>query len=192
MKGELTYKVLEIIEKAAFATADVLEALFASPRQVGRWMHGNYRRPHRESIVEKLKEEQRFYNLLNYLQKQKLVRKERINDGTLWKITRKGEEKLQQLKNRLLKRPPKKNYPIRKATFITIVSFDIPEFNRKQRDWLRGALKRLGYKMVQKSVWIGKSELPIEFIEDLKKYRILPYVHIFTIGKKGTIANFKI
>src|SRR3989344_7670529 len=130
MKGELTYKVLEIIEKAAFATADVLEILFSSPRELGWRMHGNYRRPYRESLVEKLKEEQRFYNLLTYLQKQALVRKERKEEGSIWKITRKGEEKLQQLKNRLLKRPPKKNYPIKKGTFITIVSFDIPEFNR--------------------------------------------------------------
>ena len=36
----------------------------------------------------------------------------------------------------------------------------------------------------------GNSVLPKEFIADLKKYEMLPYVHIFSVSKKGTISEF--
>src|SRR3989344_1449497 len=189
MKGELTFKILETIERASFATADIIDVFTSgyaeSYRKARRGMLG-YRK-HRESWVEKLKNNQKFYNLLYKLQKKGLVLKQKRREGTFWIISRKGEERLQKLKERLLKRPPKKNYPSVKSKSFKIVSFDIPEFNRKQRDWLRETLKRLNYQLVQKSVWIGKNELPIEFIEDLRKYNILNNVEIFSINRKGTI-----
>lgn len=190
MKGEIIYKILGVVEQSAFATADILEILFADKREVYRRMHRNQPK-YRESFVEKLKEDQKFYNLLNYLQRKGLVKKERGGAGFLWKITQRGKEKMKNLKEQLLKRPAKKKYPIRKIKRVIIVSFDIPEYNRKQRDWLRETLKGLGYKMIQKSVWVAKIELPIEFLEDLKKYNLLNNVHVFSINQKGTISNFK-
>src|ERR1035437_7666189 len=46
-----------------------------------------------------------------------------------------------------------------------IVMYDIPSDMKKERDWFRRHLKRFNYIMVQKSVWVGPSPLPKDFLE---------------------------
>ena len=75
------------------------------------------------------------------------------------------------------------------AKQFTIVTFDIPERERRKRDWLRGALRNLGLAMVQKSVWIGKVKIPGELVEDMKSMRILDFVEIFEISKTGSLQQ---
>ena len=61
----------------------------------------------------------------------------------------------------------------------SIVMYDIPEESKKNRDWFRRQLKAFDYIMIQRSVWVGPSPLPKEFIAYLKslglnsKFRIL-------------------
>jgi DNA-binding transcriptional regulator PaaX len=62
-----------------------------------------------------------------------------------------------------------------------IVIFDIPQEKRAERDWLRSQLRRFGYLMIQRSVWVGPSPLP----EDFKKYLI-------EIKIKNDIKTFKL
>ncbi|MEI6528642.1 MAG: CRISPR-associated endonuclease Cas2 [bacterium] len=45
-----------------------------------------------------------------------------------------------------------------------IVMYDIPAGKRSERDWFRYQLKKYNYVMIQKSVWVGPSPLPKEFI----------------------------
>lgn len=71
----------------------------------------------------------------------------------------------------------------------TIVAFDVPERFKEKRHWLRSVLKNLGLRMVQKSVWLGKVKIPREFIDDLKKLKILDFVEIFGITKGGTLEE---
>ena len=73
---------------------------------------------------------------------------------------------------------------------VIIVSFDVPERRRHWRDWLRFQLASLGLQKLQLSVWIGKVKLPEEFLEDLKKFQLLTYVHILSVGKKGTLKDY--
>jgi len=47
----------------------------------------------------------------------------------------------------------------------------------------------LGFTMLQKSLWIGSNKIPEEFIEDLKEWKIIEYVHIFEVTKKGTLVE---
>jgi len=63
-----------------------------------------------------------------------------------------------------------------------IVIFDIPEFLRRERDWFRSQLKFLGYKLLQKSVFIGKKPIPIELFEELMSREIHSYVNILTVS----------
>ena len=70
-----------------------------------------------------------------------------------------------------------------------LIIFDIPEIIKKKREWLRFQLKSLDFKQLQKSVWIGESKLPREFLEDIKSINLLPYIHIFSIKKMGSIPN---
>ncbi len=60
-----------------------------------------------------------------------------------------------------------------------IIIFDIPEEHKKERYWLRKELINLGFKLLQKSVWIGPAALPEEFIQYLNQINILPYLKFF-------------
>src|SRR3989344_72004 len=73
---------------------------------------------------------------------------------------------------------------------ITLVIFDIPEKLRQWREWLRFELKDLGFLFLQNSVWYGTHKVPVEFIKDLEKYRLLPYIHILSVNKQGTLSGW--
>ena len=60
-----------------------------------------------------------------------------------------------------------------------IVAFDIPERFKKERHWLRGELRGLGFEMLQKSVWFGSAPLPIGFVETLGTLRLLEFIKFF-------------
>ncbi len=53
-----------------------------------------------------------------------------------------------------------------------MVIYDIPQGRRKERDWFRGHLKKFHFIMIQKSVWVGPSPLPKEFIEYVKEIEL--------------------
>lgn len=62
-----------------------------------------------------------------------------------------------------------------------LVMFDVPQERNSHRDWLRKQLKMFNYMMIQKSVWIGPSPLPKEFVAYIKE-----------IGMKDNIRTFKL
>ncbi len=62
-----------------------------------------------------------------------------------------------------------------------IISFDIPERDRKIRRWLRNQLKIFNYKMLQQSLWIGPGPLPKEFLKRLDKLQIRKNIKTFNI-----------
>src|SRR3989344_3979217 len=53
-----------------------------------------------------------------------------------------------------------------------IVMFDIPETKKAEREWLRWHLKKFNYSMIQKSVWVGPSPLPKEFLDYIESIKI--------------------
>jgi DNA-binding transcriptional regulator PaaX len=53
-----------------------------------------------------------------------------------------------------------------------LVMYDISEDMKSQRDWFRRQLKNLGFIMIQRSVWVGPSPLPKEFLEYVKEIKI--------------------
>lgn len=75
---------------------------------------------------------------------------------------------------------------------IRIISFDVPEKERWKRDYFRSQLIFCDYKMLQRSVWIGKRPLPEIIFKEIKKMSMRGYVHIFEISHKGTVRNVKI
>ncbi len=72
---------------------------------------------------------------------------------------------------------------------VKIVIFDVPEGIASKRAWLRSALKNLGFKMLQKSVWVGKVKLPEHFIRELRSRNLIDYVEIFGVTKSGSLKN---
>jgi DNA-binding transcriptional regulator PaaX len=49
-----------------------------------------------------------------------------------------------------------------------VVMYDIPADKRKDRDWFRRHLQKFDYVMIQKSVWVGPSPLPKDFLDYVK------------------------
>lgn len=199
MKGDLIFKALEILESAVFTTADLIDVFTSSYSESYRKARKLmlYGPSHRKSLVDSLQntyqKNQRFYNLLYRLQKDGLIEKAENSRKrkSCWLITKKGKEKIKELKESKGKNIPKKDYPVEKDDNLKIVIFDIPEEHRKKRDWLRENLIRLKFSMLQKSVWMGKTKLPQEFIKDIKELEILPYVEIFSVNKTGSIKQSK-
>jgi DNA-binding transcriptional regulator PaaX len=62
-----------------------------------------------------------------------------------------------------------------------LVMYDIPSDKKKERDWFRRHLIKFNYIMVQKSVWVGPSPLPKEFIK-----------YVDDIGLKKQLKTFKL
>ena len=101
-------------------------------------------------------------------------------------MTKKGLLKLQKLQERDKQISAFKNYTMLPSGTSVVISFDIPEKERRKRDWLRFALKQLNFHMIQKSVWWGKTKIPKEFIDCLKELKIIDYVEIFRVIKSAS------
>lgn len=90
-----------------------------------------------------------------------------------------NRQKLNQLyKYRLIYAKPENKSKI-------IIIFDIPETERKTRNWLRNQIKLWGFTMIQKSVWLGNSPLPEEFQDRVKLLNIKRYIKIFNVQQKN-------
>jgi len=101
-----------------------------------------------------------------------------VEDSNGLRVTPKGKEyiwrkfhSLKQFDSRFKKGMPKN----------LIVMFDIPEAKKAEREWLRWHLKKFGYSMIQKSVWVGPSPLPKEFLD-----------YVGSIGLKENVKTFKL
>lgn len=64
-----------------------------------------------------------------------------------------------------------------------IVMFDIPEKMRLKRNWFRSQLLNNEYKLLQKSVFIGKKPLKENLFYDLMKLQLHKYIRIITVGE---------
>lgn len=113
-------------------------------------------------------------NTINYLKRKKYIT---IETDSL-KVSTSGKQYLsrRQAMLRVFESPFPKNTPKN-----LLVLFDIPEKRKSEREWFRRQLLEFGYEMVQKSVWLGPSPLPKDFVDYVKK-----------IGLKEGIKTFKL
>ncbi len=64
-----------------------------------------------------------------------------------------------------------------------IVMYDIPHTKKKERDWFRRQLINFDYIMIQKSVWVGPSPLPKEFLDYIKIIGLEDKLKTFKLAK---------
>lgn len=114
------------------------------------------------------------YGSLYNLNQNGFVSMKQEGDKTIIKMTKKGMEK--NLKFNLGKLKIKKQTTWDRKWRIVI--FDIPENRKTNRNALSFKLKEIGFKPLQKSVWICPypCEDEIDFIKEM--YEIRPYVRI--------------
>ncbi len=198
--GKAVETVLKALQTGAEATVTIMDALLvghaASPRPYYR-MKGEPIR-FKNDWAESYRRRQVFYSLLNQLKRDGLIKKRQTRERTLWSLTRTGREHLTKIWLRNSRREkaaknepalPKKKYKARPARGFVIVAFDVPEYARRRRDWLRAYLVSFGFKKLQKSVWIGNHGIPEEFMRDLRDLKMFPWVHIFSVIQSGTVRD---
>lgn len=75
------------------------------------------------------------------------------------------------------------------GTSKIILIFDVPEKERRTRNWLRNQIKLWGFTMIQKSVWLGPGPLPDEFQGKVKLLNLKNYIKIFKVENKSNIKS---
>ena len=194
--ASLAEKVLERLQTVAEETAGLLDTMFSSyPAGYRKMWHQIKHGPPRFNVdwAELYRERKYFYTVLNRLKRDGLIKgkKARGKRQSLWTITKRGLARLTSCKEK--ETNPFSRRRIRYAKTgrrsPVLVVFDIPERDKAKREWLRECLKRLGFSLLQKSVWMGNERLPEELLRDLRKHKLLRYVHILTISKRGTIRK---
>lgn len=198
-KGTVLLSVLETLAVKA-VDAGILFAAFAiagygaSPGRI-RYVRDRLERNLRVAADEYEAEHAllvRYQKVVWRLRHDGLITEKTIGTRKIFSVTKKGLEKLSKLSARMRRNhttPSVVSYHSEPASGVTIVTFDIPEKERWKRDWLRAVLRRLGFKPLQQSVWVGRVRVPIEFLEDLKALRLVRCVEIFQITKSGTLER---
>lgn len=156
----------------------------ASRRQIERKMDELREKGGDASDLEMKRRQQNFYNMVSKLKREGFIKK---TENRKLLITILGREKYKKILSRL----PRRSYQSQTDTSIKVVIFDIPEKEQYKRVWLRDQLRELGFKMIQKSVWMGKKKIPKEFLEDIRDLKLLSYVEIFAITKTGSVRSVK-
>jgi len=189
MRGNILKRILEFLEEGAvnqvlFFQAIIESGYGANMGKIEYYQNRNKenyessRRQNKEIKIKKIKLQKFLYKL----KKDGLVSESK--SGSSLSITKLGRKKLLNLKE-----SNNKFYLKQESENVIIVSFDIPEKLRKKRNWLREVIQNLGFKMVHKSVWIGKIKIPKELIRELGNKNMVEYVEIFEISKTGSLEN---
>ena len=203
MKGDLTYKILSALEKNRDEALDLLGAFFVSGLS-------NIKSMMEESIDEDLDADERqnqdekkhphekiakhrFYSMVSYLEKDGLIRKTRTEEGTYVQITPKGKVHLKYITKMTEYALPPPQYSLdSQDKRTTIITFDIPETQRRKRDWLRCALKNMEFQMIHKSVWMGEDGICQSFLNDIRQLNLKDHMEIFQINKKGSLKKIEL
>ncbi len=74
-----------------------------------------------------------------------------------------------------------------------IVMFDVPEYHKRQREYLRRALRREDYLPLQKSVFIGKYPIDEDIITEMIERDIYKHLRMIVVGEiddEAILENF--
>ncbi len=195
-RGDIILKILEVVEGATINAIDLFDAFLsvgygASLNKIN-YEIGKRSRDRAEKNVEDTYQKQikqRYYNFIYKLQQSDLIKEKQEGRKKIFILTKKGKDKLTFLKRQKREKPSNHSYIKEKGDRFIIVMFDIPEKERRKRAWLRSALANLDFKIIQKSVWMGKTEIPKVFLEDLFKLKLIDCVEIFEISKTGSLKQ---
>lgn len=185
MKGNLTLLMLELLGRGPVGSYDLAEQFF-------KFEYGTAHRELSRGIGKKpaaARMRSRYNNFLYKLVSEELISEERNGDRKRFRMTEKGRAKLTELRRRKAF-PDIKSYAREGGAGITVVVFGIPESERAKRDWLRGVLKYLEFRMVQRGVWAGKNRVPLELLHDLRELGFLKYVDIFQAKGLDNLKQF--
>lgn len=117
-------------------------------------------------------ETHRFFDQLRSMDRRGYIKLKKANKQYSVTITRKGKIKL--LENKKDKTADGK---------WRMLSFDIPEKMRVQRNLFRRSIRRVGYRQVQKSLWVCPYNKADEIDLLIYEYNLKPYVVYLLVEK---------
>ena len=103
-----------------------------------------------------------------------------IFEGSCLKLSKNGKRYIAKRKARLQLFESPFN---KKSSKNLLLVFDIPEVRKAEREWFRFQLKKFDYTMIQRSVWVGPSPLPEEFMNYLKNIKLFDCIKTFKLAK---------
>lgn len=199
MKGGITLKILEAIAEFSGDAIDHIEAFLSAGygASIAGQRHALARihsaRAEREFQKEKeIKLSKRTTDFLFRLKRDKLIIETTKNGRKTFKLTKEGISKLLELgrrQKRIGHMPDFNKYSKNSGPVLIVAIFDIPESKRECRAWLRLVFRKLGLKMLQHSVWIGRIKIPTDLALDLKELEIVDCIEIFAITKTGSLSR---
>jgi DNA-binding transcriptional regulator PaaX len=192
-KGDILCSVLKALGRVALGASDLFEIFLQAGygASISRFEHVARKiESRRLAEREKQRIRQNYYATLSRLKKDGLIKTENIKANKLFFITAMGRQKLSFLQDRDRESLPRTPKAEAGDKFI-IVAFDVPEKEKRKRNWLRYALRYMGLVMIQRSVWAGKVKLPEDFLHSLRKLKLLDCVEIFEISKTGTLEQIE-
>lgn len=119
-----------------------------------------------------------FSNELSRLKRDKFIEIEKESES--WRITKKGQEYIKRRQNSFS--TFQFSFP-KSSPKNLLVMFDIPESQKAEREWFRLHLKKFGYEMIQRSVWVGPSPLPKDFLSYVKDIKLTECVKTFKLAR---------
>ncbi len=180
--GRTSAEIASFLIGGGFGRQRGIRAGFAAAQQVRQ----QYDKKHFDEHQKRL-EWKRAQRLIQALKQDGLIKSTRIGREAHYSMTQAGKTWVHEHENDLSDIVRAKKYVATPSDRVTIIAYDIPHTMRQQRDWLRGALGQFGFRFLQRSLFIGKRQIPESFIDDLAEANLTQYVDIFEITKSGTL-----
>lgn len=127
--------------------------------------------------IEQKKRKKQFAQFIDYLKRKGYIKIADLQGKKGILITPEGKKKALRTKFIL----ERKNLKRRKDGKWVMVIFDIPERKRGYRDMLRGVLGSLGFRMLQKSIWVSPYDVLDKMEDFARTYSLYSYIKIFII-----------
>ena len=120
-----------------------------------------------------------FSQIIYYLKRKGYIHIEQLSGKRGILLTKKGDEKIFRIKQKLGLQPKRKDGKWQ------MIIFDIPEEKKKLRELLRSTLRFFGYEYLQDSVWVCPYDVAKETEKFLQENSLDSYVRIFLIEEIG-------
>jgi len=178
ISGGLLFNLTDLVLGEMFFSMNLLAETGSSPRRVWRSF---YQAQEDLAVVNA----QTFSRAIYYLKKKGLIDYVRDDLHSKPRITRQGRARLAAVLPEYLEERPWDGK-------IYLVTYDIPELQRDDREILRDHLKKIGCGMLQASVWLTPYN-PRETLQDfIHKKNLEGLVIVSDLGRGGSVGRMKL
>lgn len=158
------------LSKSRMALQNIAEfcefLMYKGPHQT-RFTLGGIEEYQRWKHYENWKEEQ---ERIRDLKRRKWIEARKAGDRLMIRLTEKGGRQV--LRDQL--------FMTKKSCLngLCLVVFDIPESERRVRNFFRRFLRECEFTMLQRSIWFSEKDVSVLLLEFVQQHKLTPWVHI--------------